>query len=167
MSMEKTLLSPDDVLERIGAASFRNVSKDKLIAFVSALPEMDKETAIKCIEQFPEFRNYANDIICQLKDISFELLKSQKESLERTIVGYQKTLDSLAKCLERPNLSERDEHYIIERMIEVADKMAELQQSNEAFLKHALHVLASLAGGALAIGGAILGVRFIGKNNGN
>lgn len=101
--MEKTLLSPDEVLERIGAESFRNVSKDKLIAFVSALPEMDKETAIKCIEQFPEFRNYANDIVGQLKDASFELLKSQKESQERTIVGYQKILDSLSKRLERQN----------------------------------------------------------------
>ena len=39
--MEKTLLSPDEVLERIGAESFWNVSKDKLIAFVSTLPEMD------------------------------------------------------------------------------------------------------------------------------
>lgn len=165
--MEKTLLSPDEVLERIGAESFRNVSKDKLIAFVSALPEMDKETAIKCIEQFPEFRNYANDIVGQLKDASFELLKSQKESQERTIVGYQKILDSLSKRLEHPKLSERDEHYIIEKMIEVADKMAELQQNNEAFLKHIMHVLAGVAGGALAVGGALLGVRFIGKNNGD
>lgn len=161
--MEKNLLSPEAVLEKIGAESFRNVSKDKLIAFVSALPEMDKETAIKCIEQFPEFRNYANEIVGQLKDVSVELLKTQKESQERTIHGYQKVLDSLSKRLEQAQLSSQDEHYIIEKMIEVADKMAELQRGNEDFLKHIAHLVASVAGGALAIGGAILGVRFIGK----
>lgn len=161
--MEKNLLSPEAVLEKIGAESFRNVSKDKLIAFVSALPEMDKETAIKCIEQFPEFRNYANEIVGQLKDVSVELLKNQKESQERTILGYQKVLDSLSKRLEQAQLSSQDEHYIIEKMIEVADKMAELQRGNEDFLKHIAHLVASVVGGALAIGGAILGVRFIGK----
>lgn len=161
--MEKNLLSPEAVLEKIGAESFRNVSKDKLIAFVSALPEMDKETAIKCIEQFPEFRNYANEIVGQLKDVSVELLKTQKESQERTILGYQKVLDSLSKRLEEAQLSSQDEHYIIEKMIEVADKMAELQRGNEDFLKHIAQLVASVAGGALAIGGAILGVRFIGK----
>lgn len=161
--MEKSLLSPEAVLEKIGAESFRNVSKDKLIAFVSALPEMDKETAIKCMEQFPEFRNYANDIVGQLKDVCTELLKSQKESQEKTILGYQKILDSLSKRLDQPKLSTRDEHYIIEKMIEVADKIADLQQNHEEFLKHIMHVLAGLAGGAIAVGGAILGVRFIGK----
>lgn len=161
--MEKTLLSQEEVLKKVGLENFKNVPKDKLIAFVSALPEMDKETAIKCIEQFPEFRNYANEIVGQLKDVSVELLKTQKESQERTILGYQKVLDSLSKRLEQAQLSSQDEHYIIEKMIEVADKMAELQRGNEDFLKHIAHLVASIAGGALAIGGAILGVRFIGK----
>ena len=43
--MSKELLSADAVLERIGATSFRNISKDQLITFVSAIPEMDKEIA--------------------------------------------------------------------------------------------------------------------------
>ena len=57
--MSKELLSADAVLERIGATSFRNISKDQLITFVSAIPEMDKEIAIKCIEQFPAFKEYS------------------------------------------------------------------------------------------------------------
>lgn len=161
--MKKELLSPEAVLEKIGAESFRNISKEKLIAFVSAIPEMDKATAIKCIEQFPEFRRCANEIVGELKDVSFELLKNQKESHEKAILGYQTILDSLSQLLKQPKLSVKEEHYIIEKMIYVTDKMDELQRENEEFLKHVMHVFAGLASGAIAIGGAILGVKIIGK----
>ena len=44
--MSKELLSADAVLERIGATSFRNISKDQLITFVSAIPEMELQSNV-------------------------------------------------------------------------------------------------------------------------
>lgn len=52
-------------LKALAIEDFRNISKDKIMEFVSAIPNMDKEVAIKIIEQFPLIRNQQYD--CTVK----------------------------------------------------------------------------------------------------
>ena len=61
--MAKYMATENDVKKALAIDSFRNISKDKIMEFVSAIPNMDKEVAIKIIEQFPSYSESANNMI--------------------------------------------------------------------------------------------------------
>jgi len=48
--MANRLLTADQVKECLNIPDFRHLTKDKLIEFVSAIPDMDREVAIRIIE---------------------------------------------------------------------------------------------------------------------
>lgn len=155
----RELLSPEDVLNKIGASSFRNITKDQLVAFVSSIPDMDKETAIKCIEQFPEFKTYAHKIVAELQDTCNNVVIDNKASRQETVRAYNLILDGLRLKLDTMDLSISDMREITQTMVDVADKIAALDAENKNFLKHILTVGGTVATTALAIGGALLGVK--------
>ena len=53
--MSNILTTEEQVKAAIGISDWRHLSKDKLMNFVSVLPNVDSEVAIRIIEQFPEF----------------------------------------------------------------------------------------------------------------
>ncbi|MDT2767760.1 hypothetical protein P7G58_02615 [Globicatella sulfidifaciens] len=61
--MTKTLVSGDEVKSALGIKNFRNLSKDKIMEFVSLIPNMDKEVAIEIIRQFPSFVDFGNTVV--------------------------------------------------------------------------------------------------------
>ena len=150
--MSKELLSSQDVLNKIGASSFRNISKDQLISFVSSIPDMDKETAIKCIEQFPEFKSYASGIVSQLQVMCTDAVN-----------GYMMILDTLKEKLSRPDISLEEANQITRDMVEIADKIAILDSENKHFLEGVLKAGSAVAAFALAVAGGILGVKIYKK----
>ena len=133
--MSKELLSSQDVLNKIGASSFRNISKDQLISFVSSIPDMDKETAIKCIEQFPEFKSYASGIVSQLQVMCTNAITDNKTSRQDAVNGYMMILDTLKEKLSRPDISLEEANQITRDMVEIADKIAILDSENKHFLE--------------------------------
>lgn len=161
--MSKELLSSEAVLERIGATSFRNISKDQLVAFVSAIPEMDKEIAIKCVEQFPAFKDYASTIVGQLQSMLTNVVTDNKTSRQAAVDGYMLILNSLKEKLALSDLSLAESNQIARDMIEVADKIAALDDKNKHFLEQLAKIGAAAASVAVAIGGGLLGVKFISK----
>lgn len=51
--MGKNLKSAEEVKNLLEIDSSRNITKEKVIEFVSQIPNMDKEVAINIINQFP------------------------------------------------------------------------------------------------------------------
>lgn len=161
--MSKELLSSQDVLNKIGASSFRNISKDQLISFVSSIPDMDKETAIKCIEQFPEFKSYASGIVSQLQVMCTNAITDNKTSRQDAVNGYMMILDTLKEKLSRPDISLEEANQITRDMVEVADKIALLDSENKHFLETLMKVGGTIGSIALAVAGGILGVKIYKK----
>jgi hypothetical protein len=58
-----TYKSEIEIMRDLEIDNWRNLSRDKILRFVAMMPEMDKEIAIKVIEQFPEFRKFAVDAL--------------------------------------------------------------------------------------------------------
>ena len=71
-----------DGKEVLGIESWRNLSKDKFLRFLSALPEMDKEVALQLIGQIPE------------------ITASAKAVLEDAAKAYDSLVDSNARSME-------------------------------------------------------------------
>lgn len=138
--------------------SFRNLSKEKVMQFASMIPYMDKEVALKVIEQFPVYADFGRAAIEQYTKTCDSILEKNKENQMSVVHGYQTILDALAKKIEKEDLSEEERKAITEDMITVADKIAEADLNNKKFLEKMGHL--ALWGFGVAIVGlaAVLGV---------
>lgn len=70
--------------------SFRNMSKDKIMEFVSSIPNMDKDVAIKIIGQFPAYTESATNMLAQLNTMCNNAMKANGESQKEAIEAYKK-----------------------------------------------------------------------------
>ena len=156
--MKKRLLSADEVKQLLNVTDFRSIRKDKLVEFVSAIPDMDKEVAIKIIEQFPAFSDYAKCTVLHLYNMYDRVLQSNGESVGAVMTAYANTLEMLSAIASEENLSVQDRRWFAEKAVEVADKMAAFDRENKGFLAGVFKVGACILGGGLLLGAALLGI---------
>ncbi|EMC60287.1 hypothetical protein K2F51_09455 [Streptococcus mutans OMZ175] len=162
--MGKALVSVEEVKNALNIESFRNLSKDKVMEFVSLIPNMDKDLAIKIVEQFPSYADYSQNIVKQLNMLCEKALELNDNSQTEAIEVYKKVLDELSVLLQKEETSVDERKYITEKMIEVADKIAIKDTENKEFLEKIIKYGGYVALGALAIGVTILGVNVRGKD---
>lgn len=70
--------------------------------FVSAIPNMDKDVAIKIIEQFPAYTESANNMLAQLNVMCSNAMKENGESQKEAIEAYKKILDERSGSRHHP-----------------------------------------------------------------
>ena len=158
--MATELLSEQEVKDRLGIQDFRSIPKTKLVEFVSSIPNMDKEVAIKCIEQFPKFADYGKDMVVQLKDVAGGLVNSADKSHRDAIEAYNKVLDDLAHRLDRKWIPRKERMYIMETMVDIANKIAELDREHKFFLKDMMKYFGQAVAALAVVAGTIIGVNF-------
>ena len=81
--LTQKIVSEEEVKKILNIESFRNLSKDKVMEFISLIPDMDKEVAISIINQFPNYVDLA----------------------KQTTESFNETRDN---CLEKNDNSRRD-----------------------------------------------------------
>lgn len=126
--------------------SFRNLSKDKVIKFVSMIPYMDKEVALAIINQFPEFVGFGKVVVDFYSNIFNDILEKNKELDLATIHSYQAILDVLSKKLSDENISDAERQAITTDMIAVADKIAAVNLQSKKFYNEVLSKIVSSVG---------------------
>ena len=132
--LRKKYISEEAVKRALKINSFRNLSKDKVMQFVSMIPYMDKEVAIAIINQFPIFADFGKTVVLYYMQMGDNILKANHDSQILVIQGYQTILDALSKRMDAENITEEERKSITEQMILVADKMAEADWQNKKFL---------------------------------
>ncbi|MBR6826523.1 MAG: hypothetical protein IKM59_08260 [Oscillospiraceae bacterium] len=162
--MSQKLVSENDVKKALGIKDFRNISKDKIMEFVSLIPNMDKEVVLSIINQFPVYKDFAVCAIKTLTDMSDAALEKNDSSHKETIGAYRKILDDLGEVLKKDNITSEERDSISDKMITIADKIAAKDTENKGFIVDILKYGASIIGGALVIGATILGVTTKGKD---
>ncbi len=161
--MEK-LNTEQKVKEVLGIDSFRNLSKEKVMEFVSLIPHMDKDVALAIINQFPAYSDMAKCIVEQLSKSCDTAMKENTSSQQQVYSAYRKILDDLGEVLKRENITPEERDRISERMIFVAGKMDAKDTENKTFLSWLQKNQGYILGTVAVIGGAILGVSIF-KNN--
>ena len=156
-------LSEDQVKEMLHINNFRELRKDQIMEFVSSIPNMDKETAIHCIEQFPNFKEYSSVMVEQLTGLYKEALAQNHEATKLGVAGYALVLDDLHRLLDKDVISPDERMYIMDKEVEVADKLAEFLNRNRHFLADVLTKAGAVVAGGLAIGATILGSNILKK----
>lgn len=156
--MTKCLVSEEQVKDALQINKFSEISKDKIMEFVSLIPNMDKEVAISIINQFPAYADAANNMVGQLNVMCENVIKDNNSSQKDAVQAYQLILSELAELLKQEDITNEERDAITEKMIMVADKISAKDTENKEWLNGIIKYGAPIVGGALLLGAAILGV---------
>lgn len=156
--MSQYLVSEEQVKKALQIDSFRNLSKDKIVEFASLIPHMDKDVAIAIINQFPAYVESSRNMIEQYNAMCDKVLQSNDDSRKDAVMAYKTILDDLSILLKQDGITPEQQEKITDKMILVADKIADLHEDNRNFLEGIIKYGTPLIAGALLLGAVILGV---------
>lgn len=147
------LKSEEDVKKALDIESWRNLSKDKLLAFVAEMPHMDREVALKVIDQFPNFKSLAGETMASFDERFDSAQKFNWKSQKKVHQAFQSYRRSLDRELERPYLSSEDRFRILEMIRETADRESAKDSENKTFTLKLVSVAAAV--GVTVVGAAV------------
>ena len=156
--MKKNILTEEEVKKELGIVDFRTITKDKIMQFVSLMPKLDKELAIKIIEQFPSYATMATSMVTNLIDMCNNALSNSKITEKEAIEAYKYVLETIRMELEDEEVTPEEKAKYNNQIIEVADKISEIDVRNKKWLENVVKYGTSAACVTLAVGAAILGV---------
>lgn len=147
----------EDLKRQIGIDSWRNLSKEKFLSFVSELPNMSEEVALKVVEQFPDFKSLVLGSFEHVQHQATNAVgvnwKSQKK-VHKAFTDYRRILD---KELDRDALTSEDRFRVLTLLKNAIDDEAAKDSEHKAFVLKTLSVVASAAVVVVAAGLAVLG----------
>lgn len=152
-------LSEQQALNRLGVNNFREISKNNILEFMSTLPEMDHEVAIKAIEQFPEFSKYALGALSNYKETLIPILQDGKGSAQKSCEAYAVTIDSLKPLLEKDDLTFEQKMEVAEKMKEMGDKINEANVTYRTWLAEIARGAGTFCVTCLGLGAVLLGIK--------
>ena len=141
----KRTLSEKKVLKKLGIPDFRHMTKDKIVKLASMLPYMDPEVAKAAIHQFPEFKDMACNLVCQLKESIDKGMDNNNKSQDEFYLTCNDIISSLQKELEKENISEEERDRIENKMIMIAQMKSEKDTENKIFIQRMTFGVAGLA----------------------
>ena len=145
------------------------MAEEQLNSFIKMVPRIDKDVAMKIINQIPDYMKFANETIKSLSMMSNDALKISDEGAKETIMAYQKIIDSLAEHLKDGNLSKEERDHDTQLMIELAEKInAKDEKRNSRVLEmvkeHSKNVLKIVGIVGIAVVGIALRSKAIDDN---
>lgn len=129
----KTLLSEKDVKDILKIDDFRHMTKEGAIEFVSLMPQMEPEVALKALEQFPDLVKAALSWANDYKETMIRALDANAEESKMIIESLQTTLDRLNKQLEREDLTSNDYKLLIDSICTIQNRMIELHKTDQKY----------------------------------
>lgn len=122
-----------ELMKKLGIESWRNLSKDKFIDFVSDLPNLDKDVALKIIGQFPNFKELASAALVDLKEDAGQARKFAWKGEKRVHDAFAQYREILKSELDRDDLSMEDRFKILALLKEAIDSESEKDTENKKF----------------------------------
>ncbi|MET8771656.1 hypothetical protein [Streptomyces sp. NPDC004658] len=147
----------DEIKRALGIESWRNLSKDKMIRFAAMMPDMGTEVALKIIEQFPSFKEFATDVVNAMEKSFDSALSANKQSQEHVHQALRHIREILERQLDKDDLSGEERKYILDLLMETGRLDALKDSENKKFLHVGLKTLAGVGAAALALSVAFVG----------
>lgn len=149
------------VKDKLVLDKWSNISRDQIITFATMMPEIDKDVAMKIIEQLPEFRQ----ILIVFLNFYDSVTKTTVEANSNNQASKQKTFseirNSLLSQIENENATFEEKKYWTEKSFDLMNKQIEDDDKNKEFLTYLYDkaidgAVYTILGGLLIVGGAKL-----------
>ena len=128
-----SLMSEREVLDLLKIPDFRHLSKEKVMSFASTLNYMDPETAIKVVEQFPQYAETLKAALTDYKEVVNNGLMSNDESMRQYYIAAQANISILQKELEREDLSFDERRQLLEILVKIQEALNRKDTENKKF----------------------------------
>ncbi|MFC5641394.1 hypothetical protein [Kitasatospora cinereorecta] len=146
-----------EVKRKLGIQTWRNISKDKVLKFAAAMPEMATEVRLKLIEQFPAFKDLGKADIDAVKEAHKSTLAANENSQDHFYRASQDQRDALRADLGRDDLTWEQREALHDRLDRNVRQAHEKDSENKQFLGTGMKVVAAAGAAALALGVVFVG----------
>ena len=124
-----------DVLKSLGIANWRELSRDRFLSFAAMMPEMPSDVALKVIEQFPTFKEFAVETLNGIEASYEKTLAVNGESETRVHEAFADVRRILEDELNRDTLTADEKSNILSLLIETAKHQSQKDTEGKRFLK--------------------------------
>ncbi|MCS0604626.1 hypothetical protein NX794_25915 [Streptomyces sp. LP11] len=152
------------VKRKLGIPNWRNLSKDKVLKFAAAMPEMATEARLKLIEQFPAFKDLGNAHIDAVTEAHKSTLAANENSQNHFYKASQDQRDALQADLGRDDLSEAQRESLHDRLERNVGRVFEKDSESKQFLGAGMKVVAAAGAAAIGLGVVFVGGKIAGAN---
>ncbi|MEU3567682.1 hypothetical protein AB0E96_04500 [Kitasatospora sp. NPDC036755] len=146
----------------LGIPSWRHLSKDKVVNFVAAMPEMSTEVRLKLIEKLPVFKDLAKNSVDAMVEAHKSTLSANEKSQEHFHQASRQHRDALQKDLDRDDLSWEQRLSLHEFFQHNVDQEAQKDSENKPFLERTSRTVTVGAGAAMVLVAVFAGARIMG-----
>jgi len=132
----------NEAMEMLAISSWKNLSKDKFMNFLAILPDLDKETQFRAIEQIPNIVNYIMDANEKIIEASKGITEKNKETTHAII----NSLKEMQLCFQEQLKIEdslEGKMFFSEKLMENAKILVELDKENKGFLERHFGLITS------------------------
>lgn len=155
MARAKKIVTAEDAKKKLGITSFRELSGEKVIELLNNMGGMDPETRKLIIAQFPSFKDFGNRAIDVLDGAQNKV--QEADSVETHLVhqGWIEVRGTLKEELKRDGLSESMRKFILEKLIETADRQEIVLQKSRINRQEILEWTKVAVGGVVTVGAVV------------
>lgn len=148
-----------EIKRALGIDTWRELSRDKMLTFAALMPDMDTEVALKVIEQFPSFRDFAGDVVDVMEGAQDATIASNERSDDQVHDALREIREILKGELDKGDLPWEHRRWVIEQIQETGRLQFSKDSENKRFLDSILGKVVLGVGGIAALGLAALGGR--------
>ena len=145
-----TLDNEEAVRSALGITSFRELSKDKMLAFAASMPDMAKEVRMKLIDQIPGFQKFALDAVSAVERVFTETMSNDDRRSERIHESLADVREAITSQLQRDDISEEHAAFLTAKLMETALVEVDSQSDGRA---HEAHQAGETRKAAVALAG--------------
>ncbi|MFD5984336.1 hypothetical protein [Streptomyces cyaneofuscatus] len=157
--------SEAEIMQALEIESWRNLSKDKMIRFAAMMPELETEVALKIVEQFPVFKDFAMDTVDAMEKAHESTLSANKQSQEYVHQAFREIREILKGELDKGDLSWEEKKFLIEKIQETGRLEFQKDSENKQFLDGVFKKVVFGAAAALALGVVFVGGKIMAESN--
>lgn len=154
----------ESIKKELGIDSWRNLSRDKVVRFAAMMPDMDTEVALKIIEQFPAFKEFAEEVVDTMEKAHVATLDANTHSQDQVHQAYQEIRSILKGQLEKDDLSWEEKKFLIEQIQDTGRQQFQKDTESKKFLDTLFGKV--VVGAGVLVAGALVfvGAKVIAEN---
>ena len=158
--MSKQIKTEEEVKLLLKIDDWRSMSKEKIIDFISLIPNIDREVSLAAIEQFLNDVTMSNSMVDSLSKRCDNSSKEIGKGTDKCLDAYRLVLESLSAQLNNESLSVKDKKIINEQMIDIANNMSAKDSERNQIISTIVNNGQKIMVGVLIVGAAILGANY-------